>query len=77
MGLSSQGLRGMGPVLGGQAWSRDVFLYYPASQKTSTVMLIETQKKSLQAKRGISVTKCHQTFSFHNKKHKLLTNFCW
>lgn len=52
----------MGPALGGPPWSRGVSLYYEASQKTSTVMSIQTQIKSSQAKLGTLVTKCHQTF---------------
>lgn len=62
----------MGLALSGRRGHVMFFLYYEASQKTSTVMLIQAQIKSSQAKRGISVTKCHQTFSLHTKPKKSL-----
>lgn len=56
-----------GTSFGWPAWSRDVFLDYETSEKTSTVMLIQKQMKSSQAKLGISVTKCHQKFLWYTK----------
>lgn len=60
-----------GTSFGWPARSRDVFLYYETSEKTSTVMLIQTQMKSSQAKLGISVTKCQSLY----KKPKTLKNY--